>query len=69
MRVLYEIAEVSCSGYYRYLEMNQQPDQDILLAAKVKNTQESFRFTYGAKRMAKHLTATEGVPINHKRRG
>ena len=67
MRVLCEIAEVSRSGYYRYLEMNQQPDKDIVLAAKVKNTQESFRYTYGAKRMAKHLTATGGVPINHKR--
>lgn len=67
MRVLCMIAEVSRSGYYRYLEMNKQPDKDILLAAKVKNTQESFRFSYGAKRMAKHLADTEGVPINHKR--
>jgi len=65
--LLCEIAEVSRSGYYRYLEMNQQPDKDILLAVKVKNTQESFMFTYGAKRMAKYLTTTEGVPINHKR--
>lgn len=67
MKLLCDIAEVSRSGYYRYVDTSKVPPKDSLLTEKVQRIQEDVRYSYGAKRMARYLSLTEGIPINHKR--
>ena len=67
MSLLCEIAEVSRSGYYKHLHADQKGHGDAEVARRIKKAQEEVLYTYGAKRMAKQLSATGSPPINHKR--
>jgi putative transposase len=67
VKLLCSLAEVSRSGYYRYLQANSRPAKDASLVDTVRSIQEDVRYSYGAKRMARYLSLTEGIPINHKR--
>ncbi|GAB6277747.1 MAG: hypothetical protein SAMD01599839_22870 [Rectinema sp.] len=67
MKLLCTIAEVSRSGYYRYVYKIKVPPKDSLLVDMVQRIQEDVRYSYGAKRITRYLTLTEGIPINHKR--
>jgi len=67
VKLLCCIAQVSRSGYYRYVQATQKPNRDVLLAEKVRQVQEEVRFSYGAKRMAHALSKQTQEPINHKR--
>jgi len=67
VKLLCSIAQVSRSGYYRYLLITQKPNKDARLAEKVREVQEAVCYSYGAKRMAHVLSEQEQVPINHKR--
>ena len=67
MKLLCLIAHVSRSGYYRYLHANNESAKEALLVDTVRSIQEDVHYSYGAKRMARYLSLTEGTPINHKR--
>lgn len=57
--------EVSRSGYYKYLKHIEHPDKDFKLAEKIRAKQETFRRTYGYRRMKLWLDS-EGIAKNPK---
>lgn len=67
VNLLCAIAEVSRSGYCRYVHAQRLPDKDALLIDKVRSIQEEVHYCYGAKRMAHALAHIERTSINHKR--
>ena len=67
MKLLCCIAQVSRSGYYRYLQAAQKLNRDALLVEKMRQVQEEVGYSYGAKRMAHALSRQTQEPINHKR--
>ena len=60
-----EIFSIHRSTFYRMQKRNC--DADNAIVEQIRSFQTAHRFTYGAKRMAKHLSRSIGLPINHKR--
>lgn len=67
MKELCSVAEIPRSSFYYIIAPKAKTEYDQILQLRLKENQDELDFTYGAKRMAKHLTIKYGEVYNHKR--
>lgn len=67
MKRLCVIAGLPRSTFYFGLQPKRREENDQVLRQRLQESQERLDFTYGAKRMAKHLQEEYGEVYNHKR--
>ncbi|PPA81214.1 hypothetical protein C4A76_23880 [Brevibacillus laterosporus] len=69
--LLCKIAQVSRSGYYKWLRYQEYPSQKQKEEQKLKMiitaSYQRFRGIFGYPRIQTWLRQTHGIPINHKR--
>lgn len=71
IELLCELAEVSKSGYYKWLKRQESPtekqSEDEEIKAKIMECHEKLKGIYGYRRVKIWLKRTNGIHINHKR--
>lgn len=67
MKRLCAIADLPRSTFYFRLQPKPREESDLVLRSRLQESQNTLNFTYGAKRMARHLLETYGEIYNHKR--
>jgi putative transposase len=61
-----QLAEVSRAGFYRYLRLGWQWEEEVVLRSTVQDVVIEHRWRYGYRRVTEELRA-RGMVVNHKR--
>lgn len=61
-----QLAEVSRAGFYRYLRLGWQWEEEVALRSIVQDVVIEHRWRYGYRRVTEELRA-RGMIVNHKR--
>jgi putative transposase len=61
-----QLAEVSRTGFYRYLQRGSETEETLALRSAIQDVVMEHRWRYGYRRVAEELR-TQGWIVNHKR--
>ncbi len=65
---LYRFLQISRSGYYKYVQRQQQPKQDEELQDQIRQICEQRKGTFGYRRIQAELQRQFNRIVNHKKR-